>query len=112
MLLIFTFCLEGEAGRPRKALFVRWFKPASIQPPREFLAAVEATRLPRLQWEMVPAPRGVGSKRRPAARGRREAVPRCDVIPAGKVIEPVYLQVDPSQEGCFFFNHHVRCGGA
>ena len=44
-------------------------------------------------------------------RGGRK-IPWYDVIGVEQIIRPVYLQPDPKEENCFFYNHFVKSKAA
>ncbi len=58
-----------------------------------------ATGLLRLQWSFHSRTVGGG----PAAR-----TPWYDLVPLRSLIEPVFLQNDPTEDHHFLYNHHVR----
>lgn len=73
--------------------FVQWFEVAAHN---EFTGA---TGLPRLRWSHHSRTVGGG----PAAR-----CPWYDLAPLASLIEPVFIQNDPTAEGHFLYNHYVR----
>ena len=45
---------------------------------------------------------------RQVAGGRSIRTEYYDLVPVKDIIEPVFIQPDPTSPGLFFFNHHVR----
>lgn len=84
---------HGE-GVPQRRAYVRWFSEA----PHSALTSV----LPfaRLKWSEHSRPDGHG----PALPGQAWY----SLVDLDHIIEPVFLQPDPTQNGYFFYNHYVR----
>lgn len=84
---------QGE-GVPQRRAYVRWFSEA----PHSALTSV----LPfaRLKWSEHSRPDGRG----PALPGQAWY----SLVDLDHIIEPVFLQPDPTQDGYFFYNHYVR----
>lgn len=73
--------------------YVRWFEQAP------HTSITRLTRMARLRWSLHM--QSVGS-------GPEELSPWYDLVRLRAVIEPVFLQPDPTEDCHFFFNHHVR----
>lgn len=73
--------------------FVRWFEEA---PHSELTSRLDMTRLRWCKHD------------RQVAGGRSIRTDYYDLVPVKDIIEPVFIQPDPTSPGLFFFNHHVR----
>ncbi len=90
VLLVFAY----SRGRWKEelAVFVRWYCAVQHTQP------TARTAMQRLRWETARLPGG-------------QAAPRCGVVSARSILEPVLIQRQPGKEDHFFFNHFVRVGG-
>ena len=90
VLLVFTHYIPSKRG-PQPALFVRWYCAA----PATQLTSLASMQ--RLQWETARHPDSTA------------IIPRCDVISARSVLEPVLIQQEPNSQD--HLNHFIRVGG-
>ena len=84
---------RGEGAAQRRA-YVRWYSEA---PHSELTSHLPFSRL---KWSTHERPDGRG----PSLPGQ----PWYQLIELEHIIEPVFLQPDPTQHGYFFYNHYVR----
>ena len=120
--LLFTFQFRGTR---RQAAFVHWLETCPLPSRRRGAKAKEveahkALGMQRLRWQLVNSG-GDGTnsdssasdredsseegRHRPAARSGDHL---CCVIDADDFDRPVFIQADPTAEGHFYWNHHVR----
>lgn len=93
VLMVFSYATTTAPSERHLAVFVRWFTAA------RHTESTAPTGLTRLCWEYGKIP------------GSSRVVPRCDVVSVHSIIEPVLIERDPTEDGHFFFNHFLRCGG-
>jgi hypothetical protein len=86
-LLLFTYTLPAQPNRRLKAAYVRWLLKT------QHTAATRSTRMQRLRWEFVKHPM------------TQSKVPRCDVVAVESIVGRALVQPDPTEQGCFFYNH-------
>ena len=120
--LLFTFRFQGAE---RRAAFVYWLETCPLPSRRSKAKAIEveahhALNMRRLRWRLVDSGRagtdsessGSDEEDSSRERERRPAARRgdhfCSVIDAAKFDRPLFIQADPTAEGHFYWNHHVR----
>ena len=84
---------EQEGEGPKEWALVRWFKEA----PQTDLTA--QLRMTRLQW---------CTHRRNLGDGPMQTMDYYDLVYTEDIIEPVFIQQDPTADDYFFYNHFVR----
>lgn len=84
----------SAAAEATEWAFVRWFEEAP-----HVAGVTDVTGLARLRW--CTHMRRVGN-------GPEQLCPFYDLVALRAVIEPVFLQPDPTAENHFFYNHFVR----
>lgn len=85
------YCASAETT---EWAFVRWFQQAP-----HTVGVTDVTGMARLRWS---------THMRRVGQGPLQRQPWYDLVSLRSVIEPVFLQPDPTAEYHFFFNHFVR----